>query len=214
MRKNTHTCTCVRVCTHAHTEKVLCCILFKNLKLEASIAAQFCHLIIWPGRSYYIFPSLFPIYLSCKVVMGMDWGYIEIIPQKAAVFITEQDCMFTKGWTSSYQFTLSLLDTYYVPLPLHSDRYSFWFLDHIRLISVQSRQREVYDDALPCKVLGFGSIHCLLRLAWFEQTKIFEGQRHRLSLWQPWVGADVWESSWICEAQSSWWLISRGCSLL
>lgn len=29
--------------------------------------------------------------------MGMDWGYIEIIPQKAAVFITEQDCMFTKG---------------------------------------------------------------------------------------------------------------------
>lgn len=58
-----HVCACV----HAHTQKVLCCILFKNLKLEASFAAQFCHLIIWPGRSYYIFPSLFPIYYLARL---------------------------------------------------------------------------------------------------------------------------------------------------
>lgn len=113
-----------------------------------------------------------------------------------------------------YQFTISLLDTYYVPLPLHGDQDSFWSLDHMRVISVQSRQREVYYDALPCRNLGFCSTHCLLKLSCLEQTKIFEGQRHCLLLWQPWVGADMWESSWISEAQSSWWLTSRGCSLL
>lgn len=138
-----HTYVHVCACVHAHTQEVLCCILFENLKLEASFAAQFCHLMIRPGRSCYIFSSLFPIYLSCKVVMGMDRGHIEVIPQRQAIFITEQDCVLSKEWTTSYQFTISLLDTYYVPLPLHGDQDSFWLLDHMRVKCVQSRQREV-----------------------------------------------------------------------
>lgn len=78
----------------AHTQKVLCYILFKNLKLEASFAAQFCHLIIWPGRSYYIFPSLFLIYLSCKVVMGMDRGYIEHSTETGFLYYWTRLCAY------------------------------------------------------------------------------------------------------------------------
>lgn len=88
--KRTH----IHACTCTHTEKVLCYILFKNLKLEASFAAQFCHLIIWPGRSYYIFPSLFLIYLSCKVVMGMDRGYIEHSTETGCLYYWTRLCAY------------------------------------------------------------------------------------------------------------------------
>lgn len=62
--------------------------------------------------------------------MGIVQGYIEVIPQRRAIFTTEQDCVLNKGWRTSYQFTISLLDSYYVSLPLHGDQDSFWLLDH------------------------------------------------------------------------------------
>lgn len=146
--------------------------------------------------------------------MGMDRGHIEVIPQRRAIFITEQDCVLSKGWTTSYQFTISLLDTYYVPLPLHSDQDSFWLLDHMRVKSVQSRQREVYDDALPCKNLGFGSTQCWLKLACIKQTKIAGGQRHCLSLWQPAEsvrpGAHDGSPARAAPSSNSWAFLRRG----